>query len=536
MHTDPDTSRAKLMHENTIEKGASFGELALLGDGTRTATIICCTQTELFQLDKATFMEICPGIFEDELDDKMEITRDQDMFTRFIPAKLAKTLCFKSQLVEYPIGRVIEKDWRDAANVYIVLKGRIVLYCKVDLRAAAKKRVGRKVSRISVTANMNKPLPWPSDMIGKENTRFAAIGMLQKGDHSDFRILKESLTKDMSSVIMISEGATALKIPVSTFQLTIPITMVDHYFRETTDRQPELPPAETICRRLLENLNWQGYRAKIVSTLRQEQHGAPMAQIPASKKGSSGWSKWPGFVRTTPKENRSNPVSPGEHTLEAPHDTPEVNEVEQRLKESGSETEVGESVVYDGTMPEDEGFGRRDSNMSLGNLESLDGEMASVEVGLVGEEVIESDRSDGDMTLASDVSDSITGSEGNIIEEVGKANLSQEAQETVYDGRYSRIAGNILKDLDTLTGYRAGTDSSRRSRTRNSNDWGFSGDSKWIGDRGLRGAEDGGDPNFHDLIEEEISDGELQDQATNILSPRSPSLYKRAKSVSWSDL
>lgn len=46
-------------------------EIAILGDGKRTASIICREPTEVFQVDKDTFLETCPEVFEAELDAKM---------------------------------------------------------------------------------------------------------------------------------------------------------------------------------------------------------------------------------------------------------------------------------------------------------------------------------------------------------------------------------------------------------------------------------------------------------------------------------
>ena len=48
-------------------------ELALLGSGgKRTASIICRETTELFEIEKETFLEVCPDIFEKELNEKMD--------------------------------------------------------------------------------------------------------------------------------------------------------------------------------------------------------------------------------------------------------------------------------------------------------------------------------------------------------------------------------------------------------------------------------------------------------------------------------
>ncbi len=48
-------------------------ELALLAPGgKRTASIICRETTELFEIEKDTFLEVCPDIFETELNEKLQ--------------------------------------------------------------------------------------------------------------------------------------------------------------------------------------------------------------------------------------------------------------------------------------------------------------------------------------------------------------------------------------------------------------------------------------------------------------------------------
>ena len=50
-------------------------ELALLGNGHRTASVICKELTELFEIEKETFLEVCPDIFDNELLEKLRVAK-----------------------------------------------------------------------------------------------------------------------------------------------------------------------------------------------------------------------------------------------------------------------------------------------------------------------------------------------------------------------------------------------------------------------------------------------------------------------------
>lgn len=50
-------------------------EIALLGDGRRTACVICKEPSELCQIDKATFLEVCPALFSQQLQEKIDFAR-----------------------------------------------------------------------------------------------------------------------------------------------------------------------------------------------------------------------------------------------------------------------------------------------------------------------------------------------------------------------------------------------------------------------------------------------------------------------------
>lgn len=50
-------------------------ELALLKDIRRTATVTCRENCEMFVVDKEVFAQVCPRIFERELDEKLRFLK-----------------------------------------------------------------------------------------------------------------------------------------------------------------------------------------------------------------------------------------------------------------------------------------------------------------------------------------------------------------------------------------------------------------------------------------------------------------------------
>ena len=53
----------------------SYQEVALLGDGLRTATVICREPSELFYIERDDFTSICPHIFDNELAEKIRFAQ-----------------------------------------------------------------------------------------------------------------------------------------------------------------------------------------------------------------------------------------------------------------------------------------------------------------------------------------------------------------------------------------------------------------------------------------------------------------------------
>lgn len=99
-----------------------FQELALLSEsGVRTASVYCDDITELFQIDKEDFMDICYDVFAAEMEQKYISARSYALYSAWDELSL-RDLCFQSFIIHVPYGKIIEQDWAEATYVYFVLE------------------------------------------------------------------------------------------------------------------------------------------------------------------------------------------------------------------------------------------------------------------------------------------------------------------------------------------------------------------------------------------------------------------------------
>ncbi|XP_064648020.1 cyclic nucleotide-binding domain-containing protein 2-like [Lineus longissimus] len=111
--------------EVTLTKGDSFGELALLRDIKRTASIACRENCELLCVDKDVFARLCPKIFEKELDDKVSFLSCLPLFhQKQWTNEQLRNICFEAQIQQYKTNKVVVSDSVDDEWIYICIEGK----------------------------------------------------------------------------------------------------------------------------------------------------------------------------------------------------------------------------------------------------------------------------------------------------------------------------------------------------------------------------------------------------------------------------
>ena len=124
---DQRTGRKLNMIVGELSSGAAFGELALLHDDRRRATIVCKEFSEFLKVDKPDFDEVLKKNYEREWIERMEYFKTNPLFDGWTPANLHYAV-ESSQTVEYIPNTVILKDLAvPSESIFFIVKGT----CKV---------------------------------------------------------------------------------------------------------------------------------------------------------------------------------------------------------------------------------------------------------------------------------------------------------------------------------------------------------------------------------------------------------------------
>ena len=116
-----------------LGSGSAFGELALLHDARRRATIVCKENTEFLKVDKPDFDMVLRKNHEREWNARMAHFEDHPIFVGWSAANLNFAV-EGSHILEYPPNTVILKDLSaPSEKIYFIIHGVCKVVQKVDL-------------------------------------------------------------------------------------------------------------------------------------------------------------------------------------------------------------------------------------------------------------------------------------------------------------------------------------------------------------------------------------------------------------------
>lgn len=115
---------------NTAQRGASFGELALIYNCPRTATVACTQAGRLWALDRVTFRRLVARLQLDQLTECKNALRKVELLHVLTEAQLGQ-LAEAAQIVNFSRGdRIIKKGER--GNVLYIIKSGSVVCSEFD--------------------------------------------------------------------------------------------------------------------------------------------------------------------------------------------------------------------------------------------------------------------------------------------------------------------------------------------------------------------------------------------------------------------
>ena len=134
-----------------LKDGEIFGELALLYNIPRTASIIALTETSLIKIDKIPFNKYLKNLFEGQLQDQIEFLEICPLFHK-LPKDLIIKLGIRAVIKKFVTGQVILKNDSKCDSIFIIRRGTVkvvkeIQFIKNDSKLR-QKRIKRNKSHI----------------------------------------------------------------------------------------------------------------------------------------------------------------------------------------------------------------------------------------------------------------------------------------------------------------------------------------------------------------------------------------------------
>ena len=134
-----------------LKDGEIFGELALIYNIPRTASIIALTETSLIKIDKNPFNRYLKNLFEGQLQDQIEFLQICPIFNK-LPKDLIIKLGIRSVIKKYATGQVILKNDSKCDSIFVIRRGTVKVVKEIRFikneSKIKQKRIKRNRSQI----------------------------------------------------------------------------------------------------------------------------------------------------------------------------------------------------------------------------------------------------------------------------------------------------------------------------------------------------------------------------------------------------
>ena len=134
-----------------LKDGEIFGDLALLYNIPRTASIIALTETSLIKIDKIPFNRYLKNLFEGQLQDQIEFLQICPIF-HDLPKDLIIKLGIRALIKKFPTGQIILKNDSKCDSIFVIRRGTVKVMKEITFikneNKVRKKRIKRNKSQV----------------------------------------------------------------------------------------------------------------------------------------------------------------------------------------------------------------------------------------------------------------------------------------------------------------------------------------------------------------------------------------------------
>ncbi|KAK2141753.1 hypothetical protein LSH36_1048g00007 [Paralvinella palmiformis] len=270
-----------------LRKGACFGEIALLRDARRNATIVCAEECEFLVIDKDDFIESGLHLMvEEELNNRFTFFRNWPPFEE-VSDDVIHHMASISRTEYFNYNKVVINDSRRNENIWFVVEGSCDVLRLVDLRISPKyRRIAKLMATdqhhylVNGAYNQVKPATkarnnssTKTEPNNKRHTEaenppetniYVKLDTLRDGQSfglddffnsdDDFEPCRHSLVSKACTVIHISRDKLAEILDPDTVQLMKPFGK-------------SYPTDMALCESFLSKSEWNNYKQEVVSDI-----------------------------------------------------------------------------------------------------------------------------------------------------------------------------------------------------------------------------------------------------------------------------
>ena len=131
-----------------LTDGDFFGELALIYNIPRTATITALTETTLIRIDRHPFNRYLKHLFEGQLEDQIEFMQLCPIFSK-MPKNLLINLGIRANVKKFATGQIILKNESKCDSIYIIRRGTVKVSKEINFIKNENKIKKRRLKKNS---------------------------------------------------------------------------------------------------------------------------------------------------------------------------------------------------------------------------------------------------------------------------------------------------------------------------------------------------------------------------------------------------
>ena len=131
-----------------LTDGDFFGELALIYNIPRTATITALTETTLIRIDRHPFNRYLKHLFEGQLEDQIEFMQLCPIFSK-MPKNLLINLGIRANVKKFATGQIILKNESKCDSIYIIRRGTVKVSKEISFIKNENKIKKRRLKKTS---------------------------------------------------------------------------------------------------------------------------------------------------------------------------------------------------------------------------------------------------------------------------------------------------------------------------------------------------------------------------------------------------